>query len=88
MTEAEIARDLHGVLEKVRQGAEVVVEDGAQTVAVILKAQPDGRLLSECLAIGEARRFTTVPDEGFARDVEEGIRLFNKPWSASQAGSR
>ena len=25
MTEAELARDLHGVLEKVRQGAEVVI---------------------------------------------------------------
>jgi antitoxin (DNA-binding transcriptional repressor) of toxin-antitoxin stability system len=35
MTEAELARDLHTVLEKVRQGAEVVVEQDSRPVAVI-----------------------------------------------------
>jgi antitoxin (DNA-binding transcriptional repressor) of toxin-antitoxin stability system len=38
MTEVEVARDLHAVLEKVRQGAEVVVERDAQPVAVIRAA--------------------------------------------------
>ena len=35
MTEAELARDLHAVLEQVQKGAEVVVEHDSQPVAVI-----------------------------------------------------
>ena len=35
MTEAELARDLHAVLEKVRQGVEIVVDRNDQPVAVI-----------------------------------------------------
>jgi antitoxin (DNA-binding transcriptional repressor) of toxin-antitoxin stability system len=35
MTEAEVARDLHGVLAKVQQGVEVVVEQDHRPVAVI-----------------------------------------------------
>src|SRR5712692_6489754 len=35
MTEAELARDLHRVLEKVRQGVEVVIEEDHRPVAVI-----------------------------------------------------
>jgi hypothetical protein len=36
MTEAGLARDLHAVLERVRHGAEVVVEEGHRRVALIL----------------------------------------------------
>jgi antitoxin (DNA-binding transcriptional repressor) of toxin-antitoxin stability system len=35
MTEAEVARDLRTVLEKVRQGVEVVVEQNSRPIAVI-----------------------------------------------------
>jgi hypothetical protein len=35
MTEAELARDLHAVLEQVRQDVEVIVERDAKPVAVI-----------------------------------------------------
>lgn len=38
MTEAELARDLHTVLERVREGAEVVVENN-RPVAVIVGAK-------------------------------------------------
>jgi prevent-host-death family protein len=55
MTEAEVARDLHGVLEKVRKGAEIVVEANNRPVAVIRPPEPRGRLLSECIALAEAR---------------------------------
>ena len=54
MTEAEVARDLHGVLTKVQQGADVVVEQPSP-VAVINSAQPKGRLISECIAVAESR---------------------------------
>ena len=45
MTETELARDLHGVLTKVRQG--VVVEQDSQPIAVIRSPLPKGRRLSE-----------------------------------------
>lgn len=45
MTEAEVARDFAAVLEKVRQGAEIVVEEGYRTVAVIKPVEGPGRPL-------------------------------------------
>lgn len=73
VTEAELARDLHGVLAKVQQGVEVVVEQDHRPVAVIRSPLAKGRLLSECIAIAEARGSTATPDEGFMKDVEEAI---------------
>ncbi len=35
MAESELARDVHGVLEKVQQGVEVIVEQNHRPVAVI-----------------------------------------------------
>ena len=73
MTEAEVARDLHEVLAKVQQGVEVVVEQDHRPVAVIRSPLPKGRLLSECIALAEVRGSTATLDEGFMKDVEEGI---------------
>jgi antitoxin (DNA-binding transcriptional repressor) of toxin-antitoxin stability system len=81
MTESELARDLHAVLEKVRHGAEVIIEQDHRPVAVIRSAVPRGRLLSECIALAEARGGTAIPDEGFMKDVEDGIRERSKPWN-------
>ena len=80
MSEAEVARDLSTVLDKVRQGVEVVIEQDAQPVAVIRSAPPKGRLLSECIALAEARGSTATLDEGFMKDVEEGIANRSQPW--------
>jgi len=81
MTEVEVARDLHAVLEKVRQGAEVVVEQDNRPMAVIRPARPSGRLLSECIALADARGSTVTLDEGFAKDVEEGIESRRRTWN-------
>lgn len=51
ITEAERARDVHAVLEKVRAGAEVIVEQDRRPVAVIKTPQSPGRKISECLAL-------------------------------------
>ena len=84
ITEAELARDPHGVIDKVRQGAEVVVERDAQPVAVIRAAAPVRRTISECIALAEAHERETgqapVLDPDFAADVEEIIRN-RKPWN-------
>lgn len=81
MTEAELARDLHSVLAKVQQGVEVVVEQDHRPVAVIRSPLPKGRLLSECIAAAEARGSIATLDEGFMKDVEEGIASRSQPWN-------
>lgn len=81
ITETELARDIHAVLEKVRSGAEVLVEDDHHAVAIIRSPLPKGRLLSECIALAEARGSTVTLDEGFMKDVEEGIATRSQPWT-------
>ena len=71
ISEAELARDLHAVLEKVGEGIEVIVEQDHRPVAVTRPALPKGRLLSECIALAEARGTTAIPDEGFMGNVGE-----------------
>jgi antitoxin (DNA-binding transcriptional repressor) of toxin-antitoxin stability system len=76
ITEAELARDIHAVLAKVRTGVEVIVERDHRTVAVIRTPAPQGSLLSESIALAEARGTTAIPDEGY---VEEGIAERSQP---------
>lgn len=71
MTEADVARDFAAVLEKVRQGLEVVVEQNDRTVAVIKPVQGPGRPIDECIALAKARGSGATLDEDFARDLEE-----------------
>jgi hypothetical protein len=82
ITEAELARDVHAVLEKVQQGSEVIVErEDHRPVAVIRSPLPKGRLLSESIALAEASGTTAIPDEGFMKDIAEGIAERSKPWN-------
>jgi antitoxin (DNA-binding transcriptional repressor) of toxin-antitoxin stability system len=81
ITEAELARDLHAVLAKVQDGVEVIVEQDHRPVAVIRTPLPKGRLLSESIALVEARGTCAIPDEGFIKDVDEGIAERSKPWN-------
>ena len=81
ITESELARDVHGVLEKVRHGIEVLVEEDHRTVAVIRSPQRSGRLISECIASARASGSKVTLDEGFAKDVEDGIRERSRPWN-------
>src|ERR1019366_8249163 len=55
MTEAELARDLHAVLERVCQGAEVVVEEGHRRVALIKPVEGPGRPTVKALQVGSRR---------------------------------
>jgi antitoxin (DNA-binding transcriptional repressor) of toxin-antitoxin stability system len=86
ISEAELARDLHAVLEKVRQGAEVIVEHNHQPVVVLRAAVPEGRTITQSIALAEHRdkeRGYAVPlDPDFAADVERIVRN-RKPWNPS-----
>lgn len=79
MSEAEVARDLHEVLAKVKQGVEVVIEEDHRPIA-ILKASVTGRpgrKLSECIALAKAYEanlgYAPLPDSEFAKDVLSSI---------------
>lgn len=84
MTEAEVTNNFAAVLEKLKHGAEVVVERDNRPVAVIKPARGPGRLLSECIALAEAHGSTVILDEGFGKDLEEIIQSHREPLDASQ----
>lgn len=81
MTEAELARDVHAVLERVRQGVEVIIEQGNRPVAVLKAPQAAGRKISDVIAALEASEAGATIDEDFARDVEDGIKSHREPWN-------
>jgi antitoxin (DNA-binding transcriptional repressor) of toxin-antitoxin stability system len=87
MTEAEAARDFHAVIERVREGAEVVVEQDNRPVAVIRAPQGPGRPIAECIAIAKAYEerlgHAPIPDEDFAKDVEAGIEAHREALDVS-----
>ena len=72
MTEAEVTNNFAAALEKVRQGLEVVVENGRQVIAVLKPAEPPRRKISECIAMLPADSTATI-DADFANDVEAAI---------------
>ena len=78
ISELEAERDFPALMQKVREGHEVVIESGKHPVAIMRPAEPlRGRLLSESLALAEARikerGYELVLDEDFAADVNERI---------------
>ena len=78
ISEAEAARDFAGLLARVRAGAEVVIEDGSLTVAVLHTPVPPRRSIEECIALLPERSPATI-DEDFARDVEEAVAAHREP---------
>jgi hypothetical protein len=83
ITESELARDVHGILEKVQQGIEVIVEQNHRPVAVIRTPAAPGRKIGECIALAKAYEdklgYRPVPDPDFAKDVEAAIAAHREP---------
>ncbi len=73
MTEAEVTNNFAAVLEKLRQGAEVVVEQDHRPVAVISPLKGPGRSIDECIALAKANGSGATLDEDFAQDLEDII---------------
>lgn len=79
ISEAEAARDFAGLLARVREGAEVVIEkEASPSVVLRVAVEPRGRLLSESIALAEAHAkelgYEPRMDPEFAADLEEIIR--------------
>jgi len=84
ITEAELARDVRAVLEKIERGNEVIIErEDHRPLAVMKQPQAVGRKISECIALAKAYEeklgYASVPDEDFAKDVQEGIDAHREP---------
>ena len=84
MSETELARDLHAVLEQVRQGGEVVIERDNQPVALLRPPETKPRAIPESIEIArrpeEQRGYAVVMDADFAADVREIISQ-RQPWN-------
>jgi antitoxin (DNA-binding transcriptional repressor) of toxin-antitoxin stability system len=83
ITEAELARDVHNVLEKVQQGSEIIVErEDHRPVAVIRSPHRSGRPIMEILQEARQRNSTVTLDEDFGNDLEEIIAGHQRePWN-------
>jgi antitoxin (DNA-binding transcriptional repressor) of toxin-antitoxin stability system len=79
ISEDEATRDFAGLMARVRAGAEVIIENGPSPAVVLrIARKPRGRLLSDSIAIAEARSkarvYEAVMDAGFAAEMMEIIR--------------
>jgi antitoxin (DNA-binding transcriptional repressor) of toxin-antitoxin stability system len=74
MSEAELARDIASVLDRVQSGAEIVIERNAQPVAVLRAAEPKRRKLSEIVA--------SLPEESTVTPAVRISRRYSRclPW--------
>ena len=75
---ADAARDFARLLARVRAGAEVVIEDGPVTVAVLHTPAPPRRSIEECIALLPEDSSATI-DEDFACDVAEAVAAHREP---------
>jgi len=83
ISEAELARDLHAILTKVKDGVEVVVEEDHRPVAIIKTPRRPGRKIHECIELAKAYEeklgYAPVPDPEFAQDVQAAVDAHREP---------
>jgi len=78
ISDAEAASDFASLLERVRAGAEIVIEHGAQPVAVLHAAEPVRRTISECIALLPEDSLAKI-DPDFAKDVQAAVQSHREP---------
>ena len=78
ISEAELARDIAAVLDRVQCGTEIVIERNARAVAVLRPAEPRRRKLSE-IAASLSEQSTATIDPDFAADVQSFIDRHREP---------
>lgn len=81
VSEAEAASDFASLLDRVRAGAEIVIEHDARPVAVVRSAEPQVRRLSESLRLAHEHGSTVTLDPEFAKDVEAAVASHREPLS-------
>ena len=81
MSEGDVARDLHEVLAKVKQGVDVVIEQDHRPVAVRRAQQRSGRPIMEILGEAQRRNSTVTLDSDFGDDMNVVITSQQEPWN-------
>jgi hypothetical protein len=83
IAEAEAERNFAAVMAHVDEGSEVIIERDANPFAVVRRAtaQP-GILLSEAIALANARGFSATIDEAFANDLKAPFEDHNEMLSS------
>lgn len=66
--ESDAALDFAGLMGRVREGSEIVIENGSSAVAVLHAPGPLRRTIEQCIALLPEDSPTTI-DEDFASDV-------------------
>jgi antitoxin (DNA-binding transcriptional repressor) of toxin-antitoxin stability system len=78
ISDADAASDFASLLDRVRSGAEIVIEHDARPVAVLHAAEPVRRSISECIALLPEDSTATI-DADFAKDVEAAVESHREP---------
>lgn len=79
ISELEAANRFAALLEELRAGEEIVIEDDSRPVAVVRPAEFPVRLLSESLRLAREHGSAATLDEDFGKDVEAGIASHREP---------
>jgi antitoxin (DNA-binding transcriptional repressor) of toxin-antitoxin stability system len=79
MSEAEVAKNFAAVLERLKHGDAVVVEQDHRPVAVISPVRGPGRPIDECIALAKAHGSGARLDAEYARDVRAAIESRREP---------
>jgi antitoxin (DNA-binding transcriptional repressor) of toxin-antitoxin stability system len=83
ITEAELARDVAKVLNRVQAGTEIVIERDSKPLAVLRRARTGHRKLSD-IAASLSEESTAITDPDFANDVEAFIDSHREPLHAPE----
>lgn len=84
ISDVEAARDFAALLNRVRTGAEVIIEHDAKPVAVVRAAEQAPRSVSQCIALAKAHEEESgqapILDPEFAVDVQDIVNS-RKTWN-------
>jgi antitoxin (DNA-binding transcriptional repressor) of toxin-antitoxin stability system len=78
ISEADLAKDVQSILDRVRSGTEVIIERDAHAIAVLRATALPRRKVSECIELLPADSDATI-DPDFAKDVEAAIASHRDP---------
>jgi hypothetical protein len=76
VSEAKAASGFGSLMARAREGTEMIVENGAKPVAVLHRAEPTVRRLSESLQLAREHASTATLEEDFANKVEAAIASY------------
>jgi prevent-host-death family protein len=80
ISKTEAVEKFEALLDRVREGAEVIIENNTRPIAVLRSAENQpGRLLSESIALAEAHGSTVTLDGDFARDLKAIVDSHREP---------